>query len=57
MLKTDGDGVAGLDHIFEAEPRTWGWKEPIQTEPLPPGFILDDTLVLRTHVRFSKVRK
>ena len=34
----------------------WGWKTPI-TEPVHLGFILDNTLVLRTRVRFSKVRE
>ena len=52
------DGPAEQDGIYEAGSQSeWGWRTPIPMKQDAPGLIVDDTLVLRTRVRISKVQE
>ena len=50
------DGVAEYDRIFTAEDGGWGWETPVTRDPIPPGLMLDDTMVLKTRVRVLEVQ-
>jgi len=47
---------AESERSFEGELPCWGWAVPVKTEPTPPGLIMDNKLVLRTHLWLMKVR-
>ena len=53
---THVDNFAEFETSFEGKMRNWGWSVPVRTEPTPPGLIMDDKLVLRTHLWLMKVQ-
>ncbi len=50
------DGPAGLEAIYYDEPIGWPAWHLAEAEPTLPGLILDDKIVLQTHVWVSKVQ-
>ena len=47
------DGFAGHVEVFDSERLDSGWELPVEKVL---GLILDDKLVLRTHIEISKVQ-
>ena len=53
--KARGDGFTASDTIWKTGGETgWGWDAPMGSRF--PGFLLHDTMVLRTHLKVSKVQ-
>ena len=53
-----GMGSAERDDIYEAgNYAVWSWRAPVPTKQIAPGLVMDNTLVLRTRVRFSEVQE